>query len=82
MGIENIKREIITFYEKLYCENEKFRPYYNMYQWPTMNIEDQQELQQPFEEKEVLDGLKACAVDKAQVQMGTLWGSLFIVGRS
>uniref|UniRef100_M1BRD0 Binding protein n=1 Tax=Solanum tuberosum TaxID=4113 RepID=M1BRD0_SOLTU len=58
------------------------RPYYNMYQWPTINIEDQQELQQPFEEKEVLDGLKACAVDKAQVQMGTLWGSLFIVGRS
>ena len=40
---------------------------------PSINAEEQQELQKPFEEEEVMFGLKACATDKAPVRMDTLW---------
>ncbi|WMV57930.1 hypothetical protein MTR67_051315 [Solanum verrucosum] len=61
----DIKREVVLFYRKLYCETENWRPAYNMYPCPVINREEQQDLQKPFEEDEVLKGLKACAIDKA-----------------
>ncbi|WMV55749.1 hypothetical protein MTR67_049134 [Solanum verrucosum] len=60
-----IKTEIISFYRKLYKESENWRPSFHMNQCPSISVEEQQELQKPFEEEEVLLGLKACAVDKA-----------------
>lgn len=68
----DIKREMISFYKKLYCESESWRPSYIMNPCPTISGEEQQELQKPFGEEEVLKGLKACALDKAPGQMDIL----------
>ena len=46
-----------------------------MNQGPSINAEEQQELQKPFEEEEVLFGLKACAIDKAPGPDGYSMGS-------
>lgn len=53
------RREMISFYQKLYCESENCRPTYNINPCPVIGIEDQQDLHTPFEEDEVLLGLKA-----------------------
>ena len=65
MEAADIKNEIVSFYRKLYSDSENWRPSYNMNQGPSINAEEQQELQKPFEEQEVMFGLKACAIDKA-----------------
>lgn len=72
----DIKREVVLFYKKLYCETENWRPAYNMYPCPVINREEQQDLQKPFEEDEVLKGLKACAIDKAPGPDGYTMGFL------
>ncbi|KAG5611511.1 hypothetical protein H5410_022792 [Solanum commersonii] len=61
----DIKTEIIYFYRKLYKESENWRPSFHMNQCTSISFKEQQELQKPFEEEEVLLGLKVCVVDKA-----------------
>lgn len=61
---EAIKREITDCYIKLYFETEEWRPICNMNNCPIIE-EEQQALQCPFDEKETLDCLKLCAIDKA-----------------
>lgn len=61
----DIKKETISFYKKLYSEGETCRPSFNMNSCPVISNEEQQDLKKPFEEDEVLMGLKTCAIDKA-----------------
>lgn len=64
--VTDIKKEIISFYQNLYSETEEWRPLaYNMNFEHAIIPKENQEMQKPFEEREVLDGLKLYAVDKA-----------------
>ncbi|WMV55562.1 hypothetical protein MTR67_048947 [Solanum verrucosum] len=40
----DIKREIVSFYQKLYSDSENWRPSYNMNHCPSINTEEQQQL--------------------------------------
>lgn len=62
---EAIKREITNFYTKLYSETENWRPTCSMHNCCTITEEEQQALQSPFDEKEIFECLKLCAIDKA-----------------
>nr|XP_016436162.1 PREDICTED: uncharacterized protein LOC107762331 [Nicotiana tabacum] len=70
---EAIKKEIVDFYLKLYSKTEVWRRTCSMTNCPTISVEEQQVMQNPFEEEEVLRCLKLCAADKALGQMDTLW---------
>lgn len=60
-----IKREILSFYQKLYAETEDWRPEFSFVSGPRINEEEEQWLERPFEELEILDFIKRCATDKA-----------------
>jgi len=61
----DIKVAMIKFYKKLYSESEKWRPTFDMLGCPTILPEEQEWLQRPFSEAEVLNIIKQCDGDKA-----------------
>ncbi|KAG5616439.1 hypothetical protein H5410_016263 [Solanum commersonii] len=61
-----IKNEIVDFYQILYKETESWRPSLNILDVQTITEEEQILLSRDFEEKEVLEGIKQCVVDKAR----------------
>ncbi|KAH0751395.1 hypothetical protein KY285_004543 [Solanum tuberosum] len=62
---EDIKGEIINFYQKLYTEIEEWRPEFKLQGLETISEEERDWLQTHFEEAEVLKCIKSCASDKA-----------------
>lgn len=60
-----IKSEIIDFNQLLYSEPEAWRPDFTHLQCPQINAIEKQWLQRDFEEQEILEGIKACAIEKA-----------------
>lgn len=62
---EDIKREVISFYQKLYKETEHWRPEFKLQGVNNINEEEKDCLQRQFEEAEVLNCIKLCANDKA-----------------
>ncbi|WMV14449.1 hypothetical protein MTR67_007834 [Solanum verrucosum] len=60
-----IQKEITEYYEKLYAETEDWRPDLEMIGCPTIDEDDNNQLMAPFEAQEILEGIKACAGDKA-----------------
>lgn len=66
----DIKREIVSFYQKLYSQEQEWRPQGNLRNFPMITHEDNQMLQSPFEIQEIWDSVKACAGDKAPESNG------------
>lgn len=62
---EVIQKEIVTFYEDLYSEPERWRPFQEMHNCPIIHEEENNLFQAPFEKQEILESIKACADDKA-----------------
>lgn len=62
---EDIKREIVAYYQNLYTETKEWRPQCNLRDCPTINTEDNQMLLSPFDPQEIWESVKACAGDKA-----------------
>lgn len=60
----DIKREIITFYEKLFSDTAEWRPCCNMNNCPSVTTEEQEELQKPIEKKEAGNVFKLCVTYK------------------
>ncbi|KAG5617007.1 hypothetical protein H5410_016831 [Solanum commersonii] len=60
-----IQKEITEYYEKLYAETEDWRPDLEMIGCPTIDKDDTNQLMAPFKAQEILEGIKACAGDKA-----------------
>ncbi|XP_047257605.1 uncharacterized protein LOC124889670 [Capsicum annuum] len=60
-----IKEEVIFFYKKLSIELEDWRPPENINNLPTITEAEKEALQTVFEEQEVFECLKLCAIDKA-----------------
>nr|XP_009804761.1 PREDICTED: uncharacterized protein LOC104249929 [Nicotiana sylvestris] len=71
---DGIKSEIIDFYKRLYTEAEGWRPAINFDNCLVISEEEKEFLQGSFEEQEVLDCLKICAVDKAPGPDGYIMG--------
>nr|XP_016450704.1 PREDICTED: uncharacterized protein LOC107775483 [Nicotiana tabacum] len=63
-NLEDITREIISFYQKLYIEAEEWRPQCSLRDCQTISSEDNQMLLSPFEPPEIWENVKACAGDK------------------
>lgn len=66
----DIKVAMIEFYKELYSESEKWRPTFDMLDCPTISQEEQEWLQRPFSEVEVLNIIKQCGGGKAPGQDG------------
>ncbi|KAG5624658.1 hypothetical protein H5410_009876 [Solanum commersonii] len=62
---EVIKVNMIEFYKKLYIETELWRPSFEYVNYPRISQEEQDSLQRPFSEDEVLNIIKQCDGDKA-----------------
>lgn len=62
---EEIRKEIIGFYQKLYAELETWRPNFNLVRGNFLSEEESTWLQREFEEQEVVEYPKSCASDKA-----------------
>lgn len=62
---EEIKKEIVSFYQKLYKETEQRRPTFNIQEAESIHMEEKEQLQRQFEEAKVLEVIKMCATDKA-----------------
>lgn len=60
-----IKETIKSFYQNLYTEPEEWRPELQLQGITTISVEEQIELEGPFEEEEILGCLKLCAMEKA-----------------
>lgn len=60
-----IKREILDFYQRLYSEAEEWRSEFTFRDCAKLSEEEKLWLQRSFDEQEVLEGVKACASDKA-----------------
>ncbi|KAK6780580.1 hypothetical protein RDI58_022764 [Solanum bulbocastanum] len=56
---------MVEFYKRLYSESESWRPGFDMIDCPTISQEEQDWLQRPFSEEEVLNIIKQCDGDKA-----------------
>lgn len=59
-----IKVNIIDYYKKLYTESELWRPSFEFVNCPRISQEEQDWLQRPFTEEEVLNIIKQCDGDK------------------
>lgn len=70
------------FYKKLYNESESWRPSFVMTDCPRINQEEQEWMQRPFSEEEVVHILKLCDGDKAPGPDGFLYFFSRSVGRS
>uniref|UniRef100_A0A0V0I549 Putative ovule protein n=1 Tax=Solanum chacoense TaxID=4108 RepID=A0A0V0I549_SOLCH len=79
---EQIKVSIIEFYENLYSESESWRPTFDIANFPRISPEEQDWLQRPYTETEVLGIIKQCDGDKAPGPDGftmhfkECWGTL------
>ncbi|WMV36831.1 hypothetical protein MTR67_030216 [Solanum verrucosum] len=62
---EAIKVNMIEFYRKLYTESEMWRPSFEYVNCPRISQEEQDWLERPFTEEEVLNIIKQCDGDKA-----------------
>uniref|UniRef100_M0ZKV5 Non-LTR retroelement reverse transcriptase n=1 Tax=Solanum tuberosum TaxID=4113 RepID=M0ZKV5_SOLTU len=60
-----IKETIKSFYQNLYTEPEEWRPELQLQGITTISVEEQIELEGPFEEEEILGCLKLYAMEKA-----------------
>lgn len=74
----DIKREILSFYQKPYTVTEEWRPGFNMSNNPRIEEAEMLRLQRPFEEEEVFQIIKQCALDKAPEPDGYTMG-VFII---
>ena len=79
---KEIKEHMTEFYKKLYNESESWRPSFVMTDCPRINQEEQEWMQRPFSEEEVVHILKLCDGDKAPDQMALLCVSSRSTGRS
>lgn len=90
---DSIKREILEFYEKLYTEQESWRPCAEFEGLASISEEEKTDLELAFQDEEVLAVIKSCAPDKApgpdgytmafwRVLMATLWHSSRRLGSS
>jgi len=62
---EEIKEAIQNYYKNLYKEAEEWRPELVLHEATRISAEEQEELQRQFEEDEILEGIKLCAMEKA-----------------
>lgn len=62
---EEIKREIVSFYENLYIEHEEWRPQLEMINCPKITERENHMLEASFEPQEIQEGINACTGDKA-----------------
>ena len=60
-----VKKEIVSYYERLYTETEEWRPQLEMEDYPTISVEDNLALMAPLGSQEVYESIKACGGDKA-----------------
>lgn len=60
-----IKKEILDYYQNLYIEFELWRPTADFEDLASLNEEEKDWLESPFEEQVVLAALNSCAPDKA-----------------
>lgn len=60
-----IKETIKSFYQNLYTEPDEWRPELHLQGITNISMEEQKELEGPFEEEEILGCLKLCAMEKA-----------------
>lgn len=49
----DIKRDIVSFYQKLYAESEEWRPQASFRECPMISAEENQMMQNSFEEQEI-----------------------------
>lgn len=62
---EQIRKEILDFYENLYTEKEPWRPSANFEGIASITGEENMRLEGIFEEEEVFAVIKSCSPDKA-----------------
>jgi len=62
---DEIKSAMIEFYSNLYTENEPWRPTFDLTGCPIVTNEENEWLQRPFTETEVLQTIQQCDGDKA-----------------
>ncbi|KAG5599567.1 hypothetical protein H5410_030937 [Solanum commersonii] len=63
--LDEIKSAMIEFYSNLYTENEPWRPTFDLTGCPIVTNEENEWLQRPFTETEVLQTIQQCDGDKA-----------------
>ncbi|KAH0716935.1 hypothetical protein KY285_012966 [Solanum tuberosum] len=80
---DSIKNAVQKFYEGLYNETEQWRPGLRLHDVSRITEVEQIWLQRPFEEEEIMECLKQCAMEKApgpdgfpMVFFQTFWGIL------
>jgi len=59
-----IRNTMINFYKELYTESEEWRPNFDLMECPTISQEENDWMQRPFTESEVLQCLQLCDGDK------------------
>lgn len=62
---ENIKSVLLEYYSKMYTENEPGRLIFELTGYPTVTNEENDLLQRPFTEVDVLQTIQQCDGDKA-----------------
>ncbi|WMV09897.1 hypothetical protein MTR67_003282 [Solanum verrucosum] len=67
---KEIKEAIQNYYKDLYKEAEEWRPELGLHEATRISVEEQEELQRQFEEDEILEGIKLCAMENAPGQDG------------
>lgn len=55
----------MDFYKILYAETEVWRPDLTYENFPRISVGEEECLQRPFEEHEILASIKICAINKA-----------------
>lgn len=70
MKTDEIKAEILRFYQNLYTENEQWRPTATFEGLASITSVEKVWLERPFEEEEVLAAINSCAPDKSPVPDG------------
>ncbi|WMV46585.1 hypothetical protein MTR67_039970 [Solanum verrucosum] len=60
-----VKKVIVSYYERLYTKTEEWRPQLEMENCPRVSAEDNLALMHLFGSQEVFESIKACAGDKA-----------------
>ncbi|WMV17718.1 hypothetical protein MTR67_011103 [Solanum verrucosum] len=64
-----IRNTMINFYKELYTESEEWRPNFDLMECPTISQEENDWMQRPFTESEVLQCLQLCDGDKAPEEL-------------
>lgn len=76
---ERIQQEIVAYYESLSSESEEWRPFLERHNCPVISEEENDLLQAPFEQEEILNSIKLIRI---QDRMATLWPFSATVGKS